>query len=263
MISIFSFGANRPDFIELQMHSFRKHLREEFELTVFNNAQFDSTGGAKYHDLHSVGKSVGVNVIDVVKIPDLMRRCQDIEPSGPVFNHQGLYTSANVAHAYALCYAWENYISKEKGNIAILDSDVFLIEPLSLTEMLDPHQMLNVPDGKPHADGRTFRYMWPTFMLANMATLPDAGTLNWWCGRVEDVPVDVGGQTYHYFQSHPDLDVAHVNRKHFQEADYDEFYLTNGDKCATVLHYRSGSNWNHRGSDYHRQKTEWLKGRIG
>jgi len=259
MIKIFSFHSNRPDFVELQMRSFRRHLKEDFEFMVFNNAQFDSTGGADYHSVHRAGRDAGINVIDVVKVPDLMRRCQDIEPSCSLFNGAGMYSNANVAHAYALCWAWENFISKENGAVAIFDSDVFLIEPIKLTDALYPHQMVNVPDGKPHPDGRSFMYMWPTFFMADISRLTDPETLNWWCGRIEDVPVDVGGQTYHYFQAHPDLDVLPVERKHFQEQNYDEFYLVG----KTIVHYRSGSNWDHRSGDYHQKKTEWLKARIG
>lgn len=260
MIKLFTFGANRPDFIELQMHSFRKHLKEDFELTVFNNSRFDTTGGANSIGLREAAEAGGARIIDVQKDPDLINRCQKIELSCSLFNRDGLYSNANVAHAYALCWAWENYISQETGAVGIMDSDVFLIEPITLTDGLKPHVMRNIPDGKPHPDGRTFMYMWPTFFLADMWRLKDSLTLNWWCGRVEGVPVDVGGQTYHYFQAHPELDVAPIRRAYFgQPMDYDEFYLND----ATILHYRSGSNWNHKTREYHQMKTDWLKGRIG
>jgi hypothetical protein len=258
-LKIFTFGANRPDFLELQMRSFRMHLKEDYELTVFNNAQFDTTGGADHAGMLAQGRALGARVIDVDKDSGLIDRCQKIELSCSLFNPQGLYSNPNVAHAYALCWAWENYISKEKTAVAIMDSDVFLIEPIKLTDHLYPHVMRNIPDGKPHSDGRTFMYMWPTFFMADMAALPDPETLNWWCGRIQDVPVDVGGQTYHYFQVHPGLDVVPIRRAHFQGMNYDEFYLND----ATVLHYRSGSNWNYQSQSYHRDKTEWLKRRIG
>lgn len=259
MIKIFTFGSNRPDFIGLQLRSFQRHLKEDFEFTVFSNAKLDNGTGAISSDMHQEALAAGVRIIDVEKDPDLVARCQKIELSCALFNHAGLYSNANVAHAYALCWAWKHYISKERGPVAILDSDVFLIEGIKLSNALVPHVMRNVPDGKPHEDGRTFHYMWPTFFLADMSRLPDPETLNWWCGRIEGVPVDVGGQTYHYFQAHPDLDVEPVKRAHFQEGGYDEFYL-NG---ATIVHYRSGSNWNHQTKEYHHIKTEWLKGRIG
>lgn len=270
MIKIYTFASNRADFITLQAYSFRKHLKEEFEFIIFNNAKFDITGGADYAGIHAVGKAAGAQVIDVVRDMELVNRCQAIESGGPVLASSGQYANANVAHAYALRWAWENHISKEKDIIAILDSDVFLIQPVNLTEELGSHQMLNISDGKPRPaePDRPILYMWPTFFVADMARLPDAGTLNWWCGRIEGVPVDVGGQTYHYFQAHLDLDVVNVRHLHsyyldessceVHPANYDEFYLTN----AIVLHYRSGSNWNHQTKEFHQKKTEWLKRRI-
>lgn len=266
MIKIFTFVSNRPDFIDLQMYSFRKYLKEDFEFVVFNNARL--SGDRSYDEINARCKAVGATSIDVQKDAQLIAECQKLEFTCNIFNPSGIYSIANVAHAYALCWAWNNYISKEKGAIAILDSDVFLIQPVKLTDTLYPHQMANLPDGKTHVDGRVFHYMWPTFVLADMSRLPDPETLNWWCGRVEGTPVDVAGQTYHYFQAHPDLDVVPIRRLHsgyldesacpVHPANYDEFYLKDG----IVLHYRSGSNWNLQVPDYHKKKTEWLKRRI-
>ena len=266
MIKIFTFVSNRPDFIDLQMESFRKNLKEAFEFVVFNNAKL--SGDPAYTAINDRCRAVGATSIDIERDPELVDVCQKQEFTCSVFNPSGVYSIANVAHAYALCWAWKNVISKEKGAIAIFDSDVFLIQPVKLTDTLYPHQMVNVPDGRTHSDGRVFHYMWPTFVLADMARLPDPETLNWWCGRIDGVPVDVGGQTYRYFQAHPDLDVVPVRRLHsgyldesacpVHPANYDEFYLEDG----IVLHYRSGSNWNLMPADYHAQKTGWLKKRI-
>ena len=270
MIKIYTFAANRPDFIGFQLKSLHKNLQEPFDYTVFNNARYDITGGADSTGIHRAGKEAGIRVIDVEKTYDLLARCQALEPGGPVLNNIGLYANANVAHAYALCWAWENYISKETGPIAIFDSDVFLIQPTKLTDLLVSHEMVNISDGKPRPlePDRPILYMWPTFMLADLGKLPDKETLNWWCGRIEDVPVDVGGHTYDYFQAHPDLKVLNIRRLNsyyldtsscpVDPANYDEFYLPD----AVVLHYRSGSDWDHRGAEYHRKKTEWLKKRI-
>ena len=269
MIKIYTFATNRLDFIDLQLQSFHKHLKGSFDYTVFNNARYDITGGADYDGIHRTCEHAGVRVIDIPRDMELVGRCQAIE-AGPVLAPSGQYANANVAHAYALRWAWENVISKEKGPILILDSDVFLVQPVDLEEALGSHQLLNIADGKPRPaePDRPILYMWPTFVLANMDTLPDAETLNWWCGRIEDVPVDVGGQTYHYFQAHPDLDVVNLRHLHsyyldessceVHPANYDEFYIGE----TIILHYRSGSNWNHQTAEFHRKKTEWLKRRI-
>lgn len=265
MIKIYTFASHRVDFIGLQLHSFRKHLNEEFEFIVFNNAKL--SGDPSYDGINQQCRQNGISVIDIPRVPELVSRCQQLESTCAIFNPSGIYSIANVAHAYALCWAWENVISKEKCPIAMMDSDVFLIQSIKLTDTLYPHHLVNISDGREHPDGRVRYYMWPTFVMVDMARLPVPETMNWWCGKIDGVPVDVGGQTYHYFQAHPELDVFNLSRRHFSEDDpevkiypasYDEFYLTGG----TVLHYRSGSNWNRKSDDYHQKKTEWLKRRI-
>lgn len=266
MIKIFTFASHRADFIPLQLYTFRKYLKEDFQFVVFNNARYDWAGGTSLNGINEECNRAGIQVIEVQKDQALLDRCQSVEFACTMLNRQGLYSNANVAHAYAFCWAWDNIMSKETGPIAIFDSDVFLIQPTKLTDTLYPHQICRVLDGKPRPDGTAIHYMWPTFVLIDMARFPDPQTLWWYCGRIDNVPVDVGGQTYHYFQAHPDLDVYDVRHTHspnedscpVHPADYDEFYL----KDATVLHYRSGSNWNHQSGEYHHQKTEWLKRRI-
>lgn len=265
MINIYAFASNRPDLLKLQGQSFQKHLTEVYQYTVFNNAQHDCASGANLQAINNACREVNATEIVVRRDADLEMRCQADEPSGPIFSKGGRYTSANVAHAYALRYAWETVISKQAGVIAVMDSDVFLIQDIRLTDALRPHAMLNIEDGRPTPKGDV-HYMWPTLMIADMSRLPNPKTLNWWCGRINDVPVDVGGQTYWYFLANPELDIAHIQKKHFTgdagcvfPGNYDEFYLNGG----TVLHYRSGSDWDRRGSDYHEKKTVWLKGRIG
>lgn len=275
MIKIFSFASNRPDFVSLQLQSFKKHLKDEFEFVVFNNAQYDSTGGADYQGLHNAGKENGVQIIDILKDQDLINRCQAMEASCSIFSQHGTYSNPNVAHAYAFNYAWEKYILKEKGPIAIFDSDVFLIEPISLIDVIGNHQLVCVQDGRPRPSGPPIHYMWPTFVLANMATLPDPETLNWWCGRIEGIPVDVGGQSFFWFQNHPNADIYFIRRLNsyylnvedkvpFSPSNFDEFYpCPTGGNEVTILHYRSGSNWDGKGQEYHKIKTEWLKQRMG
>ena len=173
-----------------------------------------------------------------------------------------------MAHAYALCWSWNNIISKEKGPIAILDSDVFLIEPIKLTDILYPHHISNILEGRTHHRGRAFDDFWPAIVLMDMDRLPAPETISWWCGQIEGVPVDVGGQSHHYFHAHPELDIFIIPKRHFwivdsldfNPADYEEFYLNGLEKSAPVLHYRSGSNWNNQTKEYHQKKTAWLKG---
>lgn len=271
MIRIFTFASHRTDFIGLQLDSFRKHLRDEFEFVVFNNSKFDNQGDSLYNEIASTCSRLGVRCIDIQKDDNLIRRCQAIEKACTIFQWQGRYSNANVSHAYALCWAWENVMAQERQPIAIFDSDVFLIESISLEKGMAPYDICRIPDGRPRHGREPIRYMWPTFVLLNMATLPDPRLMFWYCGQVDGVPVDVAGQTHHYFEAHPELKVLNTPHTHFADsdrcpvgpADFDEFYLPVDGEPRTVFHYRSGSNWNHQSHEYHVRKTEWLKQRIG
>jgi hypothetical protein len=275
MLKIFTYTSNRAEHIDLQMKSFQKYLQEEFTFTVFNNATFGYDARVDYNrekiQIDETCRRLGISVIDIQKDPGLIAELQSITSWGPLFSTRGQYSNANFAHAYALCWTWKHIISKERGPVAILDSDVFLIQPIKLTDLLYQHDISNVLEGKTHPDGRCFRYLWPAIVLLNMAKLPEPETMNWFCGQIEGVPVDVGGHTHHYLQAHPELDLHVISKRHFwivdsldfSPADYEEFYLNGLDNEAPVLHYRSGSNWNNQTKEYHQKKTEWLKGRIG
>jgi hypothetical protein len=257
MLKIFTFAHKRPDFIELQLKSFRKYLREDFEFTVFNNAAFDQHPGSR----DSITKECARLSLNEIKIgrDELLTKSAAQYSVGPVFLSNGMYHNANVACAYPLCWAWQR-ISKESGPICILDSDMFLVEPITLTDYLKEHDLCFVSQAREH-----IRYAWNGIILANPHKLEQPETLNWWCGQVDGVPVDVGGQTYRYFIEHPTR-IMHIGPESFYEdpsvdfqpSAYEVLHL--GDK--TILHYRSGSNWNHQTPEYHRKKTAWLLQKV-
>lgn len=116
-------------------------------------------------------------------------------------------------------------------------------------------------------------YLWEALALLDVPRLPDAGSMSWWCGHLFPdrpgalgVPVDVGGQTYHYLMAHPEVSVEGIGirlfpddgRCPFHPANYEEFLLGE----AEFLHYRGGSNWDRKPAEYHRLKTEWLRRRL-
>jgi len=97
--------------------------------------------------------------------------------------------------------------------------------------------------------------------------------MSWWCGSLFPdypgmlgVPVDCGGQTYHYLKAHPEVDVESIGAGNVLDddvcqahpANYGEFSIGE----ARFLHYRGGSNWDSKPAEYHRLKTEWLKWRL-
>ena len=47
MIKIYTYSHNRPDFIEPQFNSIKKHVKDDFEFIVFNNERNGGDGQSR------------------------------------------------------------------------------------------------------------------------------------------------------------------------------------------------------------------------
>lgn len=255
MLEIFTFHHKRPDFIGLQLESFRKHLKEPFRFTVFNNAAFD-LDKKNYLAIYAECRRLDINHIAVALDLETANTARHYTV-GPVFHANMTYHNANVACAYPLVWAWKTIISQIRGSVLILDSDIFLTEPIVFSDYLSDANLCFVLQAYEHV-----KYAWNGFILADLTKLPEPASMNWWCGQIDGVPVDVGGQTHWYLKTHPEVPIFYVRPDSryedpsvdFQPSAYEILHL--GDK--KLLHYRSGSNWNHQSEDYHSKKTRWL-----
>lgn len=260
-VKIFTIAHKRPDFIELQLRSFQKQLQDGFEFIIFNNATFD-TDKTLYNQINARCRKLGLSVIDIRADQALLNA---MPPGGPyaaptALDARGMYTSANVANAYSMCWAWREVISKENNPVCVLDSDIFFIRPIRIADILRRYQLAFVPQGRANEHGH-LEYMWVGFVLADMPTLPDPSTVNWWCGKAKhNLLVDVGGQTYQYLGVHPDLKVLRVPAEPIEHFHY-ELLSVEGEQ--SVLHYRCGSNWDNKSDDFHNQKLQWLREKFG
>jgi hypothetical protein len=256
MLNIFTFVTNKPDFIELQLKSFQKHLKEEFTFTVFNNA---GMGNPEFFSLITEECTrLGIRSINIQYDQDLVNRCE-AGGSWPIFRANRRYKDTGAACGYSVCWAWENIISKHQGHILLMHHDMFLIKDVVLTDYLQTNELVFVPQCRPEVD----MYMWEGFVLADMDILPEPRSVNWWCGRVNGTKVDVGGQTWHYLKAHPGVRVMCLAPDHteddpnvdFHPSRY-EFITFNQERI--VLHYRAASDWMQLGPEYHAKKKLWL-----
>lgn len=266
MLKIYAFTAHRPEFIELQLKCFQKHLREDFEFTIFNNSNLDRMR-PNYAPINDACRKLGLPVIDIQKDTDLIARCQAAESSCPVFNIHGDYPNSNCAGNYAACYAWEKVISKETGPILLLHPDVFMIQPAKLTDYLKDYVIGFVGQSRPGLGGM---YIHDVCVLADMSRLPEPGGINWWGGIVNGCDTDIGGQTYHYLKKYPEIKffgirpefVADDPQLDFHPSEYEVLRFV-PDEVAPFLHYFRGSNWNLREAEYHIKKEKWLRNILG
>ncbi len=158
---------------------------------------------------------------------------------------------------------------------------MFLVKKLNIRKALEGYDMLA------HEITYTgFPYVWHAVIFLNMKTLPNVRTLDFNCGKIDDVPVDAAGHTYYYLRDNPKMRLKRIDApcssdfrctackyvsKHtcthmrdalkkagfddhqsayFEESDFSQF-LYNGH----FLHYRGASNWQVNDKEYIQEKT--------
>jgi hypothetical protein len=274
MIKIYQINDSNPEFIELQLFSFKKHLQEDFEFIIFNNEAFAKVQ-KKSKEVTDLCRSLSIRIIEPQK--DQIIEAAYVKNREPVFNISGRYTRSDVGFNYALQWAWEKVISKEQGPICFLHSDVFLMEPVKLTDYLQEYTLCfytrNAEDG-------TIPQIWEAFFLANMSKMPNPETIVWFPSFVEGQWTDTGGPTYYWLRDHPDtkrfsiptvVDLFDDLDLDFHPSRYQIFGLPDGKK---VLHYFSGSRWctdwphywnfsKEKSEDYHAKKLAWARKMVG
>ena len=289
MIKVFTVNSACPQFVELQLASFKKHLQEDFEYTVFNGETLN-TDTEIGKEVSKVCRSLSVQIIEVQRDESLETRWSKISWGRKLFDKNGRFkepvdTSSSCAD-YMQYWAWEKVISKERGPVLFTHSDVFLTEPIKLTDYLQEHPLCFVPRigyAPSNLQLSPIIHMGEDFVLADMPKLPNPETMNWFPAleTVEGRVTIFGGCTYYWLQAHPEikwLEIPVVDSNFddpnvdFHPARYQFFKL--GDK--RILHYLSGSQVPCRqtkeghehvsiqeADEYHKKKIAWARRVIG
>ncbi|MCL5875971.1 MAG: hypothetical protein M1114_05870 [Candidatus Dependentiae bacterium] len=260
-VLIFTYAYNRPEFIEYQHLTFKKFMLDEYEFVVFNDARDHEMA----NKIENMCKKYDLSCI---RIPQEIHNRPYLQRwPGEDYNHPTI-RNVNVVQ-----YSLNEYGFDHPGIVALLDSDMFLIKEFSFEEYMKEHQLAGLPQSKSHA-GKQVEYLWIGLVFLDMPNLPDNRTLDFNCGRVGEVPVDAGGQTYHYITNHPQIAVQRMNvsyipdKSHYNEScwfarqlfdlGYKEIqaeFLLN----STFFHYRGGSNWDLQPANFHVKKWSTVK----
>jgi hypothetical protein len=139
-MEIVTLAYNRPDFIELQLNSLNKHVKN-FNYTVYDNCPDDS--------IKDECKRLGVKCIPL-----------------KIFN-----ADPSVCVAASLNQMWES-LDFIDGKLMYIDSDMFLIGNLPSMKNFD---FAFVPQVRPNG----VVYPWTGLMLFNMDTIPDPWEMKW------------------------------------------------------------------------------------
>jgi len=265
-IQLFTIEHKRNDFIEMQFLSFKKNLKDDFEYIVFENASIVGDHES-FEKIKKTCNHYNIKCISIEKDLDLVsefdNNLDSITRKFNVFDINSRYTTASIANAYPLQWVQKYFINDNPHHVCGLHSDMFMIKSDSLLQYLKDNDFLYMAQGSSNA-----QYAWPAFFLMKN-TCPDKNTLNWWCGSINNEPVDVGGYSY-YFLQNKNIKAKQIQFKHIQDDDNLNFHPSDYELISftefsllSFLHYRSGSNWNYRSQEYHLNKTKWLKEQIG
>ena len=218
--------------------------------------------------------------IECVRIPPAIHN-QPYLPRWPGEN----YNAPAVRNVNGVMYSLNTRGFDHNDILVLLDSDMFLVKKISIRQKLSDYDMIS---RQIHNRG-TVPHIWQGILFMNMKTLPNIRTINFNCGRVDNLPVDAGGYTYYYIRDNPDIKIKYIEQLYsldFRCTDcnrtkrYTCNHMRNELKNAGLddaqavyfeqshnsqffydrhfLHYRSGTNWEHRDNTYIQQKTNAL-----
>jgi len=194
-VLIMTHSYNRPDFIEMQHKTFKKLLADDYEFVVFNDAQDQQI--AKQIDAMCAHYN-----IRCIRIPQQIHARPYLpRVAGDPLNRP------NIRHANCVQYSFDVLGFDHDGIVFVIDSDMFLIRPLSIVEHMRGKDIVAVIQGS----SNNVWYLWPGMMLLDMHKLPDKRSLNFNCGVANGASVDSGGWSYYYLSKHSELTVVNLS----------------------------------------------------
>lgn len=197
-ILIMTHSFNRPDFIEIQEKTFKKFLKEDYTFAVFNDAPQEEISQQIIETCNRLN-------LPCIRIPQSIHDIPYLERLPGEDYHHPAVRCANVVQ-----FSLDTLGFDHDGIVIIIDSDMFLVKEFCMQEFLDGFDIAGVLQSRQH-----IKYIWNGLVFFNMQTLPDKKTINFNCGKVNGIGVDVGGQTYHYFKDHQEVMIQPIDNQHY------------------------------------------------
>jgi len=243
MIKIYSFVYSRPDFIDLQLASFKKNLQDDFELIAVYTGQAPVVppGGWGHYASVPEGKSPynvehvaawgrdddswtrmseqcqrsGVKLIAADYDDEVEEHCRRIQLKNVNNPHLGRFTPdhrfiGGYGNIPAICsytteWTWRKLIcNKETGPVWMTHGDGFLQKPIKFTDYLQRYPICSVIFPVEQG-GKRVEPFFNTCFLADMALLPDPLSLHWWGFYPDEVNTGDYGETWLYRKAHPEI----------------------------------------------------------
>ncbi len=256
---VMTHSHNRPDFIKIQYHTFKKFLKDDYEFIVFNDAPSDNMR----QQIEQMCNKYGLRCI---RIPQEIHTYAYLHRlPRERFNHPCV-RCANVVQ-----YSLNEYGLAHDDLVAIIDSDMFLVKEFSIRDYMNQKDLAGVHQTRDN----NVEYIWNGLIFFDMRTLPNKPLINFNCGEVNNTPVDVGGQMHHYLKHTPEARVRFIQQDYVANHAHKSIamLLNMGFSHAMAqfiranppvvelyadgafVHYRSGTNWDRKSARYHLDKT--------
>lgn len=258
-ILIMTHSYNRPDFIEIQYQTFKKFLKDDYEFMVFNDAPDENV-------CNQINQICAQYNLRCIRIPQHIHTYPYLYRLPRETMNNPCVRCSNVVQ-YSLNEVGFNH----DDIVAIIDSDMFLVEEFSIREYMKGYDLAGLPQTR----AQDVLYIWNGLVFFDMRTIPNKSMINFNCGEVNKVPVDVGGQMHHYLKQTPKCRYRFISQdyvtNHASKSEEELKKLLFNDPMITFIqanpplvelyvehafiHYRCGTNWDRKPASYHQHKT--------
>ena len=178
---------NRPDFIEMQYKTFKKFLKDDYTLMVFNDASNE-------YMCKKIENECAKYEITCIRVPQNLHNIHPFCGRAP----------ASFRHGEVLQFAFENYGFKHNDIVTPVDSDMFLIEDFSIREYLGDYDLTYIKTCIGCPKGERFSIS-THFGPINMPKIPSPETMRFIPSMYPDGEFfDTGENTHFYFLKHQD-----------------------------------------------------------
>lgn len=266
-VKVITTVAAWPDALPAMRILLDTHLKEKFEFIAVVDTP-TKPGPYNLWDSSLREKSIKVaeaacdSILVVPESVHINRRIQFPNTSEPKGKN------ANTRAADTLQFVWNQVIRESTSPVLILDNDMFPVKDFSVLETIGSGILAGIYSTSPSKDGSILiPWIWSGLLFLDPKNMPNKELWSFDCGRVDNIPVDVSGQTHNWLKHvvskginlkwlphHSSLkwnmqDVRVLLPKSiidFMESDdrnqnsnfYCELYND------TFIHFRAGSNWN-------------------
>jgi len=200
-ILIITHNYNRPEFINIQLRSFNKFLKDDFDYIVFNDA-------VDKNMINKINCECNILGVRCIKVD------QEKRPVAPTVGNKVVW--ASIRHAQVLRYSMDVLAAEYDDIVVFIDNDMFLLKEFSIRTFLGDADIAGLKQKR-----GDFEYIWPNLLILNIPHLPHKDTLQFFPLVIDNVVLDTGGSLYSYLASNPTVKVLYFPQENRFCLDYD------------------------------------------